>query len=64
MSSEDPGQLAGSALAGLERLVRLYDIETTPYRAVQRARFSYEYDAYAHLARTAEWASGAEEEEA
>ena len=40
---------------GLARLIAEFDRETTPYRAVRRARFKYDYDDYAHLARVAEW---------
>lgn len=52
---DDVTVLAGSALEGLERLIAEFDRETTPYRAVRRARFKYDYDDYAHLARVAEW---------
>ncbi len=41
----------------LSRLVARYDDEATPYSAVRRAQFRYDYDAYAHLARIAEWDS-------
>ena len=47
----------------LARLVAEFDRETTPYRAVRRARFKYDYDAYAHLARVAEWSVDTAEEE-
>jgi ATP-dependent helicase/nuclease subunit B len=62
---EPPGQefpidgvaaaLAQSAHDGLARLIAEFDRETTPYRALRRVRFKYDYDAYAHLARVAEW---------
>jgi ATP-dependent helicase/nuclease subunit B len=52
---DDVVHLAASARQGLERLIALYDDEQTPYSAVRRARFSYDYDDYAHLARVAEW---------
>lgn len=52
--------LADEALDGLARLVARFDREETPYRAVRRAGFAYDWDSYAHLARAAEW-SGAEE---
>ena len=55
--------LAGTTRAGLERLVALYDRPETPYAAVRRAGFSYDYDDYAHLARVAEWSAAAPEEE-
>ena len=38
-----------------------FDNASTPYRAVRRARFNYDYDDYAHLARADEWA-GAEDD--
>ncbi|CAN0303412.1 unnamed protein product, partial [Phaeothamnion confervicola] len=63
LRSEDLGKLAADTRAGLERLIAAFDDETTPYRAVQRARFSYDFDAYAHLARTAEWSGGASADE-
>lgn len=58
----DPADLAGRALAGLEKLIALYDKVETPYRATQRAGFHYPPGGYDHLARTAEWA-GTEQEE-
>jgi ATP-dependent helicase/nuclease subunit B len=60
---DDVAALARQARDGLQRLVAEFDRETTPYRAVRRARFSYTYDAYAHLARVAEWAVESGEEE-
>jgi ATP-dependent helicase/nuclease subunit B len=41
----------------LQRLVAQFDDVETPYRATRRARFNYDYDAYAQLARVAEWAA-------
>lgn len=61
---DDVAALADEALERLGRLVAQFDDETTPYRALRRARFAYDYDDYAHLARVAEWAAAAEEEEA
>ena len=52
---DDVTALGGSAQEGLARLIAEFDRETTPYRAVRRARFKYDYDDYAHLARVAEW---------
>jgi ATP-dependent helicase/nuclease subunit B len=52
---DDVTALARSAQEGLARLIAEFDRETTPYRAVRRARFKYDYDDYAHLARVAEW---------
>jgi ATP-dependent helicase/nuclease subunit B len=52
-----------AARAALEKLVAQFDDEATPYRAMRRAGFSYDFDAYAQLARVAEWsaAEGGEE---
>lgn len=54
--------LAAEALAGLNRLVAAFDHESTPYKALRRSRFSYDYDSYAHLARVAEWSVPSEED--
>ncbi len=54
--------LAASARAGLESLVADFDNATTPYRAIRRPRYRYDYDAYAHLARVAEWSAHVDEE--
>ena len=59
----DVAVLADEALAGLKRHVARFDDERTPYRPLRRARFGYDYDDYAHLARVAEWSSGAMAEE-
>jgi ATP-dependent helicase/nuclease subunit B len=69
---EPPGQecaleadvtgLAREALAGLGRLIATFDEETTPYRALRRARFNYRFDDYAQLARVAEWSGEIVEE--
>jgi ATP-dependent helicase/nuclease subunit B len=59
----DPAALAQAAQDGLARLIAQFDREATPYRALRRARFSYDYDAYAHLARVAEWSADDEEED-
>ena len=54
--------LARAARDGLARLIAEFDQETTPYRALRRARFTYHYDDYAHLARVAEWSAESDEE--
>jgi ATP-dependent helicase/nuclease subunit B len=61
----DPAALARAAQDGLARLIAQFDRESTPYRALRRARFQhkYKYDVYAHLARVAEWSSEDGEEE-
>jgi ATP-dependent helicase/nuclease subunit B len=62
IKSDDIASLAATALTGLAALVALYDNEATPYRAVRRPGFRYDYDDYAHLARVAEWSGHADEE--
>ena len=57
--SDDIAVLAEQARLGLEALVALYDDEATPYRAIRRPGFRYDYDDYAHLARVAEWSAHA-----
>jgi ATP-dependent helicase/nuclease subunit B len=68
---EPPGQasdlkevtrLAREAREGLVRLIAKFDDAATPYRALRRARFTYRFDAYAHLARVAEWSAETIEE--
>ncbi len=49
--------LAAQARAGLERLIAAFDDADTPYAAVRRPRFDYDYDDFAHLARVAEWSA-------
>lgn len=61
---DDIADHADRAQADLSRLVAQFDDEATPYRAVRRARFRYDFDAYAQLARVAEWAADDGEEEA
>ncbi|MGE3228869.1 MAG: double-strand break repair protein AddB [Hyphomicrobium sp.] len=63
IKAPDIAALAGEALDGLKRHVARFDDEATPYRPLRRARFAYDYDDYAHLARVAEWSSGATAEE-
>jgi ATP-dependent helicase/nuclease subunit B len=59
----DAAALASAARDGLARLIAEFDRAETPYRALRRARFNYDYDAYAHLARVAEWSVDAGEED-
>jgi ATP-dependent helicase/nuclease subunit B len=63
VKTPDVAALADQALDGLKRHVARFDDEATPYRPLRRARFGYDYDDYAHLARVAEWSSGATAEE-
>jgi ATP-dependent helicase/nuclease subunit B len=55
VSCDDLPALAANALKGLENLIAKFDDPQTPYRPLRRARFTYRYDDYAHLARIAEW---------
>jgi ATP-dependent helicase/nuclease subunit B len=63
LKTDDVPALARSAQEGLARLIAEFDRESTPYRAVRRARFKYDFDPYAHLARVAEWSVDSGEEE-
>ncbi|MEQ1716868.1 MAG: double-strand break repair protein AddB [Hyphomicrobium sp.] len=59
---EDVAALAEAARVGLATLIADFDDPETPYRAVRRAGFRYDYDDYAELARVAEWSAHIEEE--
>lgn len=59
----DIATLADTAVERLAALIAAFDDEATPYKALRRARFSYDYDDYAHLARVAEWSGAGEEED-
>ena len=63
INTKDVAALAAAALQGLSALVAQYDVQSTPYRAVRRQGFRYDYDDYAHLARVAEWSAYAEDDE-
>jgi ATP-dependent helicase/nuclease subunit B len=56
----DTARLAADARNGLARLIAVFDRPETPYSALRRAGFKYEYDDYAHLARADEWLAPAE----
>lgn len=62
IKSDDVAALASGARDGLAALIALYDNDATPYRAIRRPGFRYDYDDYAHLARVAEWSAHAEDE--
>ncbi|MBN9282389.1 MAG: PD-(D/E)XK nuclease family protein, partial [Hyphomicrobium denitrificans] len=64
IKSNDIGTLAAQARQGLERLIAEFDDPATPYRALRRPSYSYDYDAYAQLARVAEWSAHVDEEAA
>ena len=59
---DDVGVLAEESRIGLERLIAAFDDRDTPYRAIRRPGYRYEYDDYAHLARVAEWSAHVDEE--
>jgi ATP-dependent helicase/nuclease subunit B len=63
LNGGDMAALARHAHDGLTRLIDRFDRAETPYRALRRARFTYKYDDYAHLARVAEWSAETTEEE-
>jgi ATP-dependent helicase/nuclease subunit B len=60
LKTTDTAKLAADARDGLARLVAAFDRPETPYSALRRAGFGYEYDDYAHLARADEWLAPAE----
>ncbi|MBS0232583.1 MAG: double-strand break repair protein AddB [Proteobacteria bacterium] len=59
---DDVTALAATTQAGLEQLIATFDKPETPYRAIRRPGYRYDYDAYAHLARVAEWSAHVEDE--
>ena len=61
---DDVSALAERASKGLEALIPRFDNPATPYRAVRRAGFKYDYDDFADLARVGEWSAYVDEEEA
>jgi ATP-dependent helicase/nuclease subunit B len=54
----DANELGAARIADLAKLVAAYDDEARAYTAIRRARFNYDYDDFAHLARVAEWSGG------
>lgn len=61
---DDVAALAANARSGLEGLIAAFDDPGTPYRAIRRPGYRYDFDAYAHLARVAEWSAHVEDETA
>ena len=57
VKSENVAALAAQTLAGLQRLVALFDDPSTPYASLRRGSFrdSARFDDFAHLARVKEW---------
>lgn len=62
VEDKDVAALAIKARDGLAALIAQFDDVTTPYRAVRRPGYRYDYDAYAHLARIAEWSAHSDDE--
>ena len=56
----DAEQLAEEALAGLARLIAVFDNPKTPYLAVPAATEAPRYSDYTHLARVGEWSAAGE----
>ena len=54
--------LAGVAIEGLNAHIARFDDADTPYAVARRARFQYDFDPFAHLARVAEWSAHTAEE--
>lgn len=50
-------QLAENSLSQLGTLIARFDDAATPYAAVRRSGFTYDFDPYAQLARVAEWSA-------
>ncbi|WP_045837228.1 double-strand break repair protein AddB [Hyphomicrobium sp. 99] len=61
---DDVAALAAEARSGLELLIAAFDRVETPYRAIRRPGYRYDFDSYAHLARVAEWSAHVDEEAA
>jgi len=54
----DPTESAEAALAGLQRLVAVFDSPDTAYQSVPDPEFAPRFSDYAHLARVKEWSAG------
>src|SRR5262249_26190852 len=46
VKADDVAALAASARTGLEQLIATFDNPETPYRAIRRPGYRYDYDAY------------------
>ncbi len=55
--------LARNSLAGATRLIAEFRDPETPFRALRRPCFKYDYDDFAHLARVGEWTAESGDEE-
>ena len=62
LEKENPSDQVAAALAGLKRLIDIYDDPAQPYRSRTAPRFVKTYASdYDHLARVYEWATAADE---
>ncbi|MEQ1713960.1 MAG: hypothetical protein ABL908_21545, partial [Hyphomicrobium sp.] len=55
LKDSDVNTLGRAQLDRLAALVARFDDPATPYAALRRSRFTYDFDDYAHLARIGEW---------
>lgn len=55
VKTDDVNGLAAAQREGLAQLIARFDDESTPYAALRRPGFSYDYDDFAQLARVDEW---------
>ena len=62
IATSHAGQLAAEAIEGLNSHIAKFDDPHTPYAVTRRAQFQYDFDAFAHLARVAEWSAHAGED--
>ncbi|MEO1708706.1 MAG: double-strand break repair protein AddB [Pseudomonadota bacterium] len=57
ISRDELHDFADRALDALRDLIDAYADEATPYRAIRRPAFKYDYDPYEQLARVKEWSA-------
>ena len=60
-AGDNPAELAQEALDGLAGLVAAFDDPSTPYEARPHPAMAPRYSDYGHLARLAEWSTGADD---
>jgi ATP-dependent helicase/nuclease subunit B len=58
LKKHSPAELAARAVAGLTKLVTMFDRAGTPYRSRPRPQFIGRFGEYDHLARVKEWSAG------